>query len=1431
MDLLIERDGQAQQVTIDLDERMPVGALLDGLIGRQVVPAGEQLVVDRTGMPLRAREPVSTLGLRHGDRLRVGSPTPPSSWRALITEGPHAGRSVSLTNGRHILGRDRSVQIPLARDGEASRQHAALDIAGSVVSLTDLGSANGTTVNAGPTLTGTAMLRSGDTVRVGRTVLVLTATIPSEPHLSPDATRVAFRRSPLPPSPPPPTDFPIPEPPAPAGKQRLPMIAALGPLALGAVLFLLTRQPTTLVLILLSPMMMVGSAVESRRGGKRAYELASEKWVRTLRTLADTIAETHQQWLDWRRTRHPDLRTISRWGLGHAPETWHRLPAMPTYGELRLGVAEQVSPMNVVLANGGEETLRAMAQPVLHSARTDPATPVVLSLAETPVVALSGDARQVLGLARSLVLQAAVLHSPRFLPMTILSHDPDAWSWASWLPHLGDEQGRPRVVGPENAAAVVDELSRQVTAAREANGSGQRGPASRAGRRTPPSSLLVVHPPMDLPAAQLSTLLAAAGEVGLAVLWIAGDSTVPPAESQLVVDLDGSSGTVTTVESGAVIRQMTPEWASGSLSSLVARSMAPLRDDTADGAGGIPTTSGLLDLLALPDVSAKKVGQRWMTAPADTGKGLPTVLGSTASGAYGLPLFGDENPHALIGGTAGAGKSALLLSLVASLAVTYPPRRLSLLLVDFKGGSAFGPCVDLPHTAGLLTNLDPLLAGRVLDSLRAEVLRRQELLAPYGGDLAAMIARDPAAAPPRMVLVFDEFAQLAEEIPDFVDGIVKVAALGRSLGVHVVLATQSPGQHVKGAIQANVTTRIALRVADSTESQAIIGRSEAARIPKALPGRAYAATEVGTTPTEFQSAFVGGRTRIDAPPQIASVWLPGEETKRNEVDFGDDSDLARIVRACREAAVLLNEPQASSPWQQPLPELLSLESVELLHAPLSLLAAPIGIEDRPDKQDQVPLWVDLAAVGNVAVYGALNAGVSTTLRSIAGAFVRALGPDELHLYGIDAGTGLGPISTLPHSGGVARLVESDRVRRLFTMLEDLVEQRRDQFAATGADGIASYTTLTGTFLPSVLLVIDGFAAVWETLADWSGDWASRLRQLFNSGPEVGLHVIAGVERAGGMPMSVRQAFGQQLAHRMGSIDEDRTLGLTGVTASLGPGGVLLANGHSGQIGVAVPAGCSPGITLEAEALQSWAALHPSAGTSPPRPLRSFPTDVTLAEVAPEVSNGQILLGVDERTVAPVVLDLAATPVLLVAGSEQSGRTSALQLIAEQHAQEWPSAARWLVAGRRRSSLAGSGIWSGEAVGPEAAKPLLGTIRAAMAHRMSGEWPEPHLLVVDDGDLLGDVPDLEALVMSARDAGLVVVASSTAVAARGAYGGWLKAIRNQRTGLLLGVQPSDGSVLEASLAAVPGVAMVAGRGYAVSGGRGRLLQVARPRSSP
>ena len=396
-----------------------------------------------------------------------------------------------------------------------------------------------------------------------------------------------------------------------------------------------------------------------------------------------------------------------------------------------------------------------------------------------------------------------------------------------------------------------------------------------------------------------------------------------------------------------------------------ARQLSGRRDPEDERLNGldIPTAVGLSELLAEGGIDAadpSSIALAWSMAGHDPAPRAP--IGRARDGVVEIDLVRD-GPHALLAGTTGAGKSELLRSLVVGLSARLGPQHLTFVLVDYKGGAAFDDLASLPHVVGMVTDLDEHLAERALRSLRAELTVREQMLRDHGvNDLTSLRAQAGAPVMPRVLVVVDEFAALAAEQAEFLHALVGIAQRGRSLGVHLLLATQRPSGVISDDIRANTNLRMALRLHDTSDAMDVVGDPAPASLPRSLPGRAVMRLGPDELVT-FQTAHA--------------------------------TDVAAIVTAVRAAAHETGADRPRRVWCDPLAERIE-------HGQLVRLAAgarhAVGLMDLPDQQTQSPFcWQP--ADGSVAVVGSPGSGVTSSLVTLVGAALDQPG----EVFVVDAG--------------------------------------------------------------------------------------------------------------------------------------------------------------------------------------------------------------------------------------------------------------------------------------------------------------------------------------------------------------------------------------------------------------------------------------------
>lgn len=1429
------------EVALDVDHATTLDEVANALGERIGVEPPCGLYNQRLRRLMDLSGSVADEDLRFGDSVIVAPVwwIPPSAdeRRGLslsVIGGPAAGSRIPLQDGRYDVGRGEPSHIVID-DSTMSRSHFRITVSGEQCEVSDNQSSNGTFVN-GRRISGPEVLPVGALIECGHSLVRLDRVDAAPPAATTpprDKGLIRFNRPPRMHRPAPERVFKLPAVPSRPTKGRIPMISALGPLLIGLPIVILAQDPTLRIIGLVScigsPILALLSYSEDRRGGKGKFAADRTSFYRTLADTTEMMATSLVEEMDERRQLCPDPVELIRRVEQLAPSLWERRSTYADFLTLSAGRADQSSLATYEIPDGGDETIRMEANHELSMWKTARNVPVVVDLQQAGVVGLSGPHDEVTSMARWFVLQLSITHSPRDLVLAVAVSDGEAsdWGWVSWLPHLRSEtsplSANHLAVGDSEAAAMFDALS-GIIRTRRADNSNRLA----ANVKPLPAIVVVVSELLRVPRTALTSILEDGSGASVHVVWLGTNPQALPGECGAVLEVIDSppSFTVSLPNVGSRLERAVVDSVSPEIALATARRMASIKDVTAGGVRGqIPRSVHLAELLGLTSISPAVVVDRW--ARAD--RSVSAVVGVSAAGPFVLDMRLD-GPHALVGGTTGAGKSELLQTFVAALALSHPPNRVTFLLVDYKGGAAFKDAVALPHTVGYVTDLDGHLVARVLISLNAELHRRERLLRDHGAkDLLEMERRLPQLAPPSLLLIVDEFATLAKELPEFVDGVVNVAQRGRSLGIHLILATQRPAGIINDNIRANTNLRIALRVNDATDSDDVIGSKDAAALPRTLPGRAFARTGEAEL-TEVQVAYVGGNSMTATSATMARVevldLLYGRVLRRKAEVSADDTatDLQTLVSCMTAAVDEAAIPIPDQPWLPPLEPLI----------PLAALAAggrdqaTLGVIDLPHRQAQEPWVWNLEDDGSMVIYGTSGSGKTSLLRTIAASLATSHEPAELNIYGLDFATrGLSSLEHLPHVGSVVPGDDVERVQRLIQKLEREIRRRKDLFASVGASLLSEYRNSNPPEpLPRIVVLLDGYSGFTNVFDKIDfGEWIEKLPVVVGEGRPLGIHFVITGDRRTAVGLTLAGSITKRIVLRMADDDDYASLGLDGRTAKstvLPPGRGFVDATVEFQAAVV---GDAAGGDAQASALEALGMelqqRHPTAAVAK---IGNLPT-VIFRSALPRPDPLSALVGVGQSDLGPLMVDLESGN-LLVAGPNRSGRSTLLSTLALSLAASTPDVQLYLMA-PRRSPLTDLAIWIDVARGPDQCDELGRDLQDRLIERDGSELPI--VVIVDDGTELADSAAdsaLEKIIRRGRDTAMFVIGAVETTSALRCYGGWIPEIRKDRRAFLLNPDADiDGDLVSVRLPRRAGGGMPAGRGYLVTDGVIQLAQVA------
>jgi S-DNA-T family DNA segregation ATPase FtsK/SpoIIIE len=1239
----------------------------------------------------------------------------------------------------------------------------------------------------------------------------------------------------------------------------------------------------------ISSLAMLATSMGGNSPKKAEMMTARREYLRHLAGLRRRVRDTAARQRAGLFYRHPEPSQL--WSTAGSHRVWERRSTDPDFGVVRLAVGPQtlatplMPPVTRPLEDLEPMTAGALRR-FLDAYSVVPDLPVAVSLRGFGRVFVRGggspqapenDAR---ALTRAVLTQLAVFHAPDDLIIAVCAGPErrEMWEWVKWLPH-GHHPSRVDALGPVRLVAssgpALEQLLEDVIGSRHRfnpGGTGTDGP-----------HVVIVLDGADLNGAtQLDD-----GIDGVTVLDL--DETPPRLldRSMLVLEArtNGERRELYTYAMDHAAEVGAPDRLTVAEAEAVARRLAPLRLAAMSKSSDSPlaTEMGLPELLGLSDPDNFQVAQNWAPRPNRDKLRVPIGVGTDGM-AVELDLKESAQdgmgPHGLMIGATGSGKSELLRTLVLALAATHSSETLNFVLIDFKGGATFSSLDRLPHTAAVITNLaDELpLVDRMVDAIDGELLRRQELLRKAGNyaslrDYEKARAGGAALPPlPSLLIICDEFSELLSAKPDFIDLFVQIGRLGRSLGVHLLLASQRLEEGRLRGLDTHLSYRVGLRTFSALESRAVLGVPDAYELPRS-PGHGY--LKFGTEPlTRFKAAYVSGTfrkagaggpgsARDGGAPRVLAysthhVDVPKPVTPKAPVAV-EETGGGEILLDMMVDRMAGQGPPAHQVWLPPLTQSAALD--ELL-GPVTVdpvrglafanpelhgaLQVPIALIDKPREQLRDVMWLQLAGgSGHVSVVGGPQSGKSTALRTLICALALTHTPAEVQVYCLDFGGGsLGSIRDLPHVGGVAGRLDGVAVRRTVGEISTLLAERERRFAELGVDSMASYrrrrAAAAGLGQDSdpfgdVFLVVDG----WATLRGDYDDLEPLITDIATRGLSYGIHVVAAASRWADFRPAIRDLFGSKVELMLGDATDSMVNRKAAMNVPKLPGRGITSKGlHLLTV--------RPEVSTVGDQ-NDLVKLASASWTGAPAPrVRLLPQSLPYTHLDLSRTAGlRLPIGISEADLQPVTIDFAAEPHFLLFGDAECGKSSFLRAMATSVMTRFtPEEARIILVDYRRSLMDLPESDHRIGYGMQAAKTqeLMESVAGYMQRRLPGPdvtaqqlrdrswWTGPELFVlVDDYDLVASGPSnplhpLLEYLPQARDVGLhLVITRRAGGASRALFEPIIQRLRELSSPGLVMSGPHDEGALIGSVRPAP---MPPGRGRLITRREGiRLVQLA------
>lgn len=1040
--------------------------------------------------------------------------------------------------------------------------------------------------------------------------------------------------------------------------------------------------------------------------------------------------------------RHPAPDML--WTIAGERRMWERRMDNDDFASVRVSVgpqqfAQRIQPPESKPIEDLEPLTTGAVRRFIRTHKVISGAPVAINLRSYRHIRMVGDTAAQRGLAFAMVAQLAAWHAPTELRimLCVAPEHRAEWDWVKWLPHLQHPSREDGLGSVRLFATSTLELA-----------SVSDGAAVNEGGDAAHVVLVVdgvdgVRAESFVPAGtttstiELTTLKERPRRIdsGAGVLEVQPDKLIlhrrDPNSGQLIRTDIGKPDSIPMVYAEMLARQLSPY-------RMPVLAAGVSEDDEGDAPVAVfeppkdyPAMVGTGDPVTMDVREAWKPRPRHMRLriPFGTGEdGRPVELDIKESALGGM------GPHGLCIGATGSGKSEFLRTLVLGLAMTHSSEQLNFVLVDFKGGATFLGLEHLPHVSAVITNLEGelLLVDRMQDAIAGEMERRMEVLRAAGNfknreDYEEARQHGADMPPmPSLFMVVDEFSELLTPRPEFIDLFLQIGRIGRSVAVHLLLASQRLEENKLRGLDTYLSYRIALRTFSPAESRTVIGVPDAYELP-APPGNGYLKFDT-VSMVRFKAAYVSGpwtgssasatsdagarRTGggTDALGQAEWVppvlqFVPGHvdviEPPQPEVVEELPASLDEVLDSSRAEEAEDEEPEtllsvvvnrlkghgwpAHQVWLPPLddpPAMDQLFGVQL--APVEgrglttvdpryrgTLNAPVALVDRPRQQRRDPMWLDLSGSGgNLAIVGGPQSGKSTAVRALIAGLSLTHTPHEVGFYCLDFGGGsLLSMRDLVHVGSVCARLDVDRVRRTVAEMSSLMQSREIAFAELGIDGIATYrrgrrdgTIEPDRFPTDVFLVVDG----WMTLRQEFEAQEQPIANMAARGLGYGLHVIATGNKWADFRINIRDMLQSRVELKLGDAFESEINRKIQAVVPKGRPGRGISNDSLHML-VALPR--IDGKTTVDDVTEGQRDMIGAINGAWQGPraadVRMLPDDLSftaLPRVTMDGHNRTIPIGIDEMELAPVWFDPAAEPHLVIFGAPECGKSTALRVI-------------------------------------------------------------------------------------------------------------------------------------------------------------------------
>lgn len=1058
------------------------------------------------------------------------------------------------------------------------------------------------------------------------------------------------------------------------------------------------RSPIPSAVMALS--MLMGAVlwpVLLRRFNKRQEIIEEEKRVSRYKEYIDSIDKEMEKKANYNREvydeLYPSLESLVRCALKKDRALWDHIPGEEGFLDIRIGKGTRKFTIDINIQKERfsleDDPLKKYASVIQQKYKYLHNVPVSVELGKINILGIVGNREKQIDLIRLIITRLSVTHCYDEVKIAMLygKKEQHIWEFVKWLPHSWSDNRKIRMMADDRDGAyfAISHL-KEIYEDRS-----NLGRDAKASSYLPHYVVFITDYELVSKDAGMRDFIENSADCGFTFVLGYENIGQLPSAAQNIIQLSAEECTIyNKADNSGKMLSFIPDTCEGTDIRKTAEALASVKVGKLSEESMVPERLSFFGLYKAKNIDELVIGRRWNESQSFKTLEAPIGMGA-GDEVFSLNIHEKyHGPHGLIAGTTGSGKSEFIQSLILSLAINYHPYDVAFVLIDYKGGGMANAFINLPHVAGTITNLEGNQIKRSLISLKSELKRRQAIFKEYSvnhiDSYQIKYKRGLASEPlPHLIIISDEFAELKSQEPEFMNELISTARIGRSLGVHLILATQKPSGVVNDQIWSNTRFRICLKVADRMDSKEMLKRDDAAFITQ--PGRCYVQVGNDEIFKLVQSGYSGekyiknGSNLSDENVvNVVCVDLQGAELYRTSEEKNKENDceetqLSAVVEyindySKREGIVPLKL------WLPPLPKELYVGDIDKRIGGfdgkewkpcMDILDPIVGLYDEPEKQMQNVVDVNFGKNGHFLLYGAPGTGKTTFLQTLIYSLAKRYSPELINMYILDFGSrSLSYCKTLPHVADVLFSDDEDKIKKLFQRIAGELGARKKALAEYGVGNLISYMQASGRTIPAIFIILDNYAAFAELYTNYDND----IIRLAREGGNYGIYLVFTCASVNGVKRRISENFKMVYTLQLNdTYDYASVLGRTeGVFPENAKGRGLVRLGNVLEFQTALAVAEINEAARAASLRENFVLMSQKWHGNVPKPLPVMPENMNIDSVmlsddyTAAIDGGFIPIGYDVDSIELTYIDFAKTSIFTVYGDKGSGKTNLLSCI-------------------------------------------------------------------------------------------------------------------------------------------------------------------------